>query len=86
MVAGKLRILIMLSLWPLRHGLGTHATTECQVLFDGRIAQNVEPADFDRNTSIYDHQFVHGESDLAFYVLLERNSLNISFQIKHGQR
>jgi len=34
----------------------------CKVLFDGRVPLSMQPADFDKNSSIYDHQFVHGES------------------------
>lgn len=34
----------------------------CKILFDGRLPLSVQPADFDKNSSIYDHQFVHGES------------------------
>jgi len=45
--------------------LGTTAkvsATKCKLLFDGRVQQGVTPADFDKNTSIYDHQFVHGDN------------------------
>ncbi|GJJ14876.1 hypothetical protein Clacol_009145 [Clathrus columnatus] len=35
---------------------------KCPILFDGRVHKNVQPADFDKNSSIYDHQFVHGQN------------------------
>lgn len=38
----------------------------CEIVFDGRLSLDVKPADFDKNASIYDHQFVHGESTYMF--------------------
>ncbi|KIJ54763.1 glycoside hydrolase family 131 protein [Sphaerobolus stellatus SS14] len=35
---------------------------KCKMLFDGRVAVPTTPADFDKNSSIFDHQFVHGEN------------------------
>lgn len=43
---------------------------KCPLLFDGRVHKDVTPADFDKNTSIYDHQFVHGQSTVYFLSLL----------------
>ncbi|CCA72240.1 hypothetical protein PIIN_06174 [Serendipita indica DSM 11827] len=36
------------------------ATRSCSLLFDGRVPVTAKPADFDKNTSIYNYQFVHG--------------------------
>lgn len=36
---------------------------ECKILFDGRVPQRMTPPDFDKNSSIFDHQFVHGQSE-----------------------
>ncbi|PPQ71152.1 hypothetical protein CVT25_004770 [Psilocybe cyanescens] len=41
---------------------GSSAKKECTILFDGRVPQHMTPADFDKNSSIFDHQFVHGQS------------------------
>jgi len=41
----------------------------CNILFDGRIPLDAQPSDFDKNTSIYDHQFVHGENQTWAEVL-----------------
>ncbi|KAF8179614.1 hypothetical protein BJ912DRAFT_883052 [Pholiota molesta] len=35
---------------------------KCTLLFDGRVPQKMTPADFDKNSSIFDHQFVHGQN------------------------
>ena len=40
----------------------------CKMLFDGRVPQKVTPSDFDKNTSIFDHQFVHGESECPYVI------------------
>ncbi|KZV87211.1 hypothetical protein EXIGLDRAFT_652353 [Exidia glandulosa HHB12029] len=34
----------------------------CPILFDGRVALTARAADFDKDTSKFDHQFVHGEN------------------------
>ncbi|KAF8881406.1 hypothetical protein CPB84DRAFT_1791812 [Gymnopilus junonius] len=34
----------------------------CPVLFDGRVPKSMTPPDFDKNSSIFDHQFVHGQN------------------------
>ncbi|KAI0797405.1 hypothetical protein BC629DRAFT_1581687 [Irpex lacteus] len=34
----------------------------CEVIWDGRVSLHTTPADFDKNSSIYDHQFVHGDN------------------------
>ncbi|KAF8494540.1 hypothetical protein JB92DRAFT_2995759 [Gautieria morchelliformis] len=61
-LVGKLQILVLFALWSLRQGVAAEESKKCQLLFDGRIAPEVDAADFDKNSSIYDHQFVHGES------------------------
>ncbi|KZS97141.1 hypothetical protein SISNIDRAFT_406506 [Sistotremastrum niveocremeum HHB9708] len=38
------------------------ALASCPILFEGRIPQYITPADFDKNSSVYDHQFVHGDN------------------------
>jgi hypothetical protein len=58
---GKLHILTVFALWSLRQGVADESK-KCQLVFDGRIAPKVDAADFDKNSSIYDHQSVHGES------------------------
>jgi hypothetical protein len=35
---------------------------KCNILFDGRVSVKTTAADFDKNTSIFDHQFVHGQN------------------------
>lgn len=37
----------------------------CEVIWDGRVSLHTTPADFDKNSSIYDHQFVHGDSEYS---------------------
>lgn len=37
----------------------------CEVIWDGRVSLQTTPADFDKNSSIYDHQFVHGDSEYS---------------------
>ncbi|KAI0346707.1 hypothetical protein BDW22DRAFT_794508 [Trametopsis cervina] len=34
----------------------------CDIIWDGRVSLLTTPADFDKNSSIYDHQFVHGDN------------------------
>lgn len=36
--------------------------TKCTILFDGRIGQNIVPADFDKPSSVYNNLFDHGQS------------------------
>lgn len=47
-----------------------HART-CNILWDGRIPLDIVPADFDKNSSVYDHQFVHGDSKSSLPVYSE---------------
>ncbi|EIN04659.1 hypothetical protein PUNSTDRAFT_128217 [Punctularia strigosozonata HHB-11173 SS5] len=35
---------------------------KCPLIWDGRVTLRTTPADFDKNSSIYDHQYVHGEN------------------------
>lgn len=35
----------------------------CTILFDGRVPPSAKPADFDKNTSVYNYQYVHGTSE-----------------------
>lgn len=38
------------------------ARRQCPILFDGRVSLLARAADFDKNSSKFDHQFVHGEN------------------------
>ena len=42
----------------------------CPILFDGRVPLLETAADFDKNSSRYDHQFVHGDSESTGILLL----------------
>lgn len=46
----------------------------CGIVFDGRIPLSYRPATFDTNSSVFDDQFVHGESE-PFIVPLHRSSI-----------
>ena len=42
----------------------------CNIVFDGRIPLSYTPSTFDTNSSVFDDQFVHGESEQSASVLL----------------
>lgn len=42
----------------------------CNIVFDGRIPLSYTPSTFDTNSSVFDDQFVHGESEQSTSVLL----------------
>ncbi|KAI5121648.1 hypothetical protein M0805_001175 [Coniferiporia weirii] len=44
------------------HAKSVPPTSACKILFDGRVSASTTRADFDKNSSIYDHQFVHGQN------------------------
>lgn len=47
-----------------------HTSPACPILFDGRVPLSAKPADFDKNTSVYNYQYVHGTSETStFYVI-----------------
>lgn len=58
----------------------------CELLFDGRVPQNYTAADFDKPTSIYDHEFVHGTSWATFWGHYEDLLISIPPQIRPGLR
>ena len=59
-------------------------TAGCTLLFDGRVPPSAKPADFDKSTSVYNYQYVHGTSEHSLNVLPGADL--ISEQIRHGQR
>jgi hypothetical protein len=56
----------------------TLKNTACPILFDGRVGLTAKPADFDKNTSVYNHQYDLGQSEL--FVDTPRNGTHSSSQ------
>jgi len=57
-----LKLLALLTMTPTLRSLAATTNKKCRVLFDGRLPRDITPSQFDQNSSIYDHQFVHGDN------------------------
>lgn len=62
------RLLVIIAVGATCAIASTNAGIKCKLLFDGRVPPSAKPADFDKNSSIYDHQFVHGQSMSLVYL------------------
>lgn len=58
----------------------------CTLLFDGRVPFSAKPADFDKDTSLYDHQYVHGENQTWAEIIKFPSLAGSLFDIPKGAK
>jgi hypothetical protein len=52
----------------------TLATKKCDILFDGRVPWSATLADFEKSTSIYNNQYILGQSEEISSILVDHAS------------